>query len=76
MLHVFICFFFGVFFWLISFCLGLVCLGFPGTTLSGKRGEVGDPLLELKTPTLFVIGDKATDACSDDIEVNNLKFVL
>jgi len=47
---------------------GLVCLGFPGTTLSGKRGEVGDPLLELKTPTLFVIGDKATDACSDDIE--------
>ena len=51
--------------------LGLVCLGFPSTTLAGKRGEIGDPLLDLKTPTLFVIGDRATDACSDDIEVSH-----
>jgi len=47
---------------------GLVCLGFASITLAGRRGELGDPLLDLKTPTLFVIGDKATNATSDDIE--------
>merc|ERR1719233_2098064 len=47
---------------------GLVCLGFPVSTLSGVRGQVGDTLLEVKTPVLFVIGERATQAGSDDVE--------
>jgi len=47
---------------------GLVCLGFPVSTLAGLRGQVGDSLLELKTPVLFVIGERATQAGSDDVE--------
>jgi len=46
----------------------LVCLGFPMATLAGHRGQVGDPFLETKTPTLFVVGEKATQSSCDDIE--------
>jgi len=47
---------------------GLVCLGFPVSTLAGVRGQVGDSLLELKTPVLFVIGERAVQSGSDDVE--------
>jgi len=46
----------------------LVCLGFPVSTLAGVRGQVGDTLLEVKTPVLFVIGERASQAGSDDVE--------
>ena len=34
-------------------------MGFPTASLAGTRGELGDSLLELKTPTLFVVGEKS-----------------
>jgi len=47
---------------------GLVCLGFPVSTLAGCRGQAGDPLLELKTPVLFVVGERCSQAGTDDLE--------
>ncbi len=40
----------------------LVCMGFPMYTLDGMRGEADDPVLELKMPILFVIGQNATQS--------------
>ena len=37
-------------------------------SLSGNRGELGDPLLDIKTPTLFVVGEKSSLSNTDDIE--------
>ena len=45
-----------------------MCLGFPSISLSGNRGALGDALLDIKTPTLFVVGEKSTLSNSDDIE--------
>ena len=47
---------------------GLVCLGFPVSTLAGTRGQVGDTLLDLKTPGLFIVGERASQCNSDDVE--------
>ncbi len=41
---------------------GLVCLGFPMFTLDGIRGEPDDPILELRIPILFVVGQNASQA--------------
>ena len=40
----------------------LVCLGLPMATLAGSRGQVGDPLLEIETRVIFVIGEKTTQS--------------
>ncbi|XP_042233557.1 factor-induced gene 2 protein-like isoform X5 [Homarus americanus] len=45
-----------------------ICLGFPMTGASGKRGEADDPLLDCRTPTLFIIGEKAANVSVDDVE--------
>ncbi|KAK8730945.1 hypothetical protein OTU49_007715 [Cherax quadricarinatus] len=45
-----------------------ICLGYPMTGASGKRGEADDPLLDCRTPTLFVIGEKAANVSIDDVE--------
>ena len=45
-----------------------MCLGFPVSTLAGIRGQVGDTLLDLKTPGLFVVGERTSQCSTDDIE--------
>ena len=47
---------------------GLVCLGFPVSTLAGVRGQVGDTLLDIRTPGLFVVGERSSQCNTDDIE--------
>ena len=49
----------------VSACINL---GFPFYTLEGPRGEPDDPLLETRTPLLFVIGEHAVQSRRDEIE--------
>merc|ERR1719187_656878 len=46
----------------------LVCLGFPLSTLAGNRGQPGDPILDIRSPALFVVGEKSSSCQSDDME--------
>lgn len=46
----------------------VVCLGLPFLGIDGTRGDVDDPLLELRTPTLFILGQLAPLSPLADIE--------
>lgn len=46
----------------------VICLGFPFTTVEGKRGTPDDTLMDIRCPVMFVIGQNATLVKPDDLE--------
>ena len=51
-----------------TFISACICFGFPFFTLEGPRGEPDDPLLDCRTPCLFIVGQQASQCKIDDIE--------
>lgn len=46
----------------------VICLGFPFTTVDGKRGTPDDTLMDIRCPVMFVIGQNANLVKPDDLE--------
>ncbi|XP_058800499.1 KAT8 regulatory NSL complex subunit 3 isoform X2 [Phymastichus coffea] len=46
----------------------IVCLGFPFSTVDGRRGTPEDTILDLRCPVMFIIGQHSTISRVDDIE--------
>lgn len=46
----------------------LIFLGFPLFCVDGKRGDPDDFILDLRAPTMFVIGQSSSNCTIDGIE--------
>lgn len=46
----------------------LLCLGFPLFCVDGKRGEPDDFILDIKSPTMIVVGQSSSTSNVDGIE--------
>lgn len=53
---------------LVEHVSGVVCFGFSYNTVHGVRGQADDNLLDLTTPTLFLVGQNAARSSEEEIE--------
>ncbi|KAK1125190.1 hypothetical protein K0M31_006530 [Melipona bicolor] len=54
----------------------VICLGFPFSTVEGKRGTPDDTLMDIRCPVMFVIGQNATLVRPDELEDAREKMMV
>lgn len=54
----------------------VICIGFPFTTVEGKRGSPDDMLMDIRCPVMFIIGQNATLVRPDDLEELREKMLV